>query len=127
MTEYRRVRGQRAEALAGEYLLAQGYSLLQRNYRCRWGEIDLIAEDPGGLVFVEVRSRQSGSMLSPEETITPSKAMRVVRSSQQYLLDTGQEDRPWRVDVIAVEYDREGRPVRVECFPDATSGVVSGW
>ena len=127
MTEERRIKGQRAESLAGEYLQAHGYTVVQRNYRCRWGEIDLIAEGPDGLVFVEVRSRQRNSMLTPEETITAGKALRVVRSSQQYLMDTGQEDRPWRVDVIAVEYDGDGRPVRVECFQDATSGVVSGW
>ncbi len=98
---------------------------MARNYRCPIGELDLVADGPEGLIFVEVRTKRQPCLVRPEETITRAKAQRLLRLAQWYLAACGQDDRPWRVDVIAVELDAEGRLQRLERFPDATSGVVT--
>ena len=125
MTARRQDAGRRGEELAARYLEADGYRVVGRNYRCRLGEIDLVAERDQELVFVEVRTKRQPCMVYPEETVTWAKAARLVRLAQHYLVETGQEERPWRVDLIAVELGERDRPVRMERFENATSGVVS--
>jgi putative endonuclease len=106
--------GASAEALAASLLERQGYRLLARNYRCAVGELDLVARDGSEIVFVEVRARQVGSMVGPEESITARKQQRVLRAAEHYLSTQGMHDAAWRVDVVAVEVDRAGRVVRAE-------------
>ena len=106
--------GADAEALAAALLAREGYRLLTRNYRCAMGELDLVARDGSEIVFVEVRARKLGSMVSPEESITARKQQRVLRAAEHYLLAQGMHDVAWRVDVVAVEVDRAGRVVRAE-------------
>jgi putative endonuclease len=112
------------EALAASYLARNGYGIVARNYRCRLGEVDLIARGPDGLVFVEVRTRRHPALLAPEETIGRGKAERMIRSAEHYLMDTGQEGVGWRLDVIAVELGKGGDLVRIEHHEDAVSDIV---
>ncbi len=121
----RRQMGQRGEELAASYLEKMGCRVVQRNYRCPQGELDLVVEDGEDLVFVEVRTKRQPCLFQPEETITRSKALRLVKLGERYLAATGQEQRPWRVDVVAVELGNRGEPVRIERFKDATSGVIT--
>ena len=106
--------GATAEALAAGLLERQGYRVLARNYRCAIGEFDLIARDGNEIVFVEVRARQAGGMVGPEESITARKQQRVVRAAEHYLSTQGMDDAARRVDVVAIEVDRTGRVVRAE-------------
>ena len=99
--------------------------MVARNYRCPLGELDLVADGPEGLLFVEVRTRRRPCLVRPEETITRAKALRLVRLAEWYLAATGQEERSWRVDLIAVELGADGKLIRVDRFKDATSDVVS--
>ena len=62
--------GQQGEQIAVQYLKAHGYKILERNYRCRVGEVDIIAEDQGDLVFVEVKARSSKVFGNPAEAVT---------------------------------------------------------
>jgi putative endonuclease len=124
MADRRRETGQAGEAIASAYLERKGYSIVARNYRCRVGEIDLVAKGPDGLVFVEVRARRHDPMVAPEETIGRAKAGRMIRSAEQYLMGTGQEDVPWRLDVVAVEMGEGGQPVRIEHYQDAVSHIL---
>lgn len=116
--------GRRGEELAAAYLEKRGCRIVRRNYRCPLGELDLVVEDGDELVFVEVRTKQQPCLFQPEETITRNKALRLMRLGEQYLAATRQQ-RPWRVDLIAVELDRHSLLVRIEQFKDATSGVVT--
>lgn len=100
--------GQAHEALAERYLVKRGMTIRERNYRCKSGEIDLIAEDRGTLVFVEVRYRGHTSLVSSEESVTPTKQRRLIRAAQHYLLRC-REDRPCRFDVLAINRSAFGR------------------
>lgn len=93
--------GQEYEALAERYLQKKGMTIRERNYRCKAGEIDLIAEHRGTLVFVEVRYRGQASLVSSEESVTLTKQRRLIRAAQHYLLHHG-PDRPCRFDVLAL-------------------------
>ena len=106
--------GASGERLAASCLEREGCAILARNYRCALGEIDLIAEERGELVFVEVRTRRVGGLVGPVESVTGPKQRRVVRAAELYLQVVVGVERPWRVDIVAVEVDRQGRVSRVE-------------
>lgn len=77
--------GARAEHLAAAYLVRQGLELLQRNYRCRFGEIDLIMREADTLVFVEVRLRSRTDYGGAAASITAAKQQKLVRAAKHYL------------------------------------------
>ena len=91
--------GARAEALAAQYLTRQGLVIVERNFRTRFGEIDLIARDGRSLVFVEVRLRRSKSHGGAVESITARKRERLVAAAGGYLARLGREP-PCRFDAI---------------------------
>ena len=97
--------GDAAEALAERYLTARGFKLLQRNYRCRHGEIDLIMRDLETTVFVEVRlraeGRASGNFGGAAESITRTKQQRIIAAAQHWLI--GKTECPCRFDVVLLE------------------------
>ncbi len=77
--------GERAEALAAAWLIERGLQISERNYRCRFGEIDLIAHDGVTVVFVEVRSRASNAYGGAAASITPAKRKRLLKTARHYL------------------------------------------
>ena len=104
----RRALGDRGEQAVTEYLLARGYRLLARNYRCRGGEIDLIAAAPEGtLCFVEVKTRSPGAIALPRESVTAAKQRRIRTAAGLYLAYR-QLDCPCRFDVAEVYPGPEG-------------------
>ncbi|MDQ2818159.1 MAG: YraN family protein [Candidatus Eremiobacteraeota bacterium] len=94
--------GSQGERAAEALLRERGYHILERNFRCRGGEVDLIAIDGGTLVFVEVKTRSSLSRGSPIEAVTALKQARVRKAAQEYLAYSGQVFGRVRFDVIAV-------------------------
>lgn len=80
-------RGEAAEQLAANFLTRQGLKVLERNYRCKGGEVDLICRDGRALVFVEVRLRSNANFGGAAGSITPTKRRRVILAAQHYLLD----------------------------------------
>lgn len=78
-------RGALAELQAADFLQHHGLKLLQRNYRCRFGEIDLILQDGGTLVFAEVRLRSRGDFGGAAASINAAKQAKLVRTAQHYL------------------------------------------
>ena len=94
------------EAAAAAYLEKQGLVILRRNYRCRSGEIDLIARDGRYLVFIEVKYRRDKSCGHPAEAVTPRKQRTISKVASYYLLTHGcGMDTPCRFDVAAVSGD----------------------
>jgi putative endonuclease len=101
--------GRTGERLAAERLVEAGYRILERNVRSRYGEIDLVAEEGGDLVFVEVKTRRGTSHGLPEEGVTPRKQRKLVQLAFQYLATHDYPDRSWRIDVVAVQMSSSGR------------------
>jgi putative endonuclease len=95
-------RGAAAEALAERFLSAQGLTIVQRNYRCRGGEIDLVARDGATLVFVEVRLRGNRNFGTAAESITTAKLRRLRLAARHYLGRLGHEP-PCRFDAVLLD------------------------
>ena len=112
------LRGKEGERAAAELLKAQGYRILARNYRTRWGEIDLIAEDGRTLVFVEVKARRDDRFGGPGAAITPAKQARIARLAQQYLAWRRLGDRLCRFDVVMILGD-DPKTRRIELLTGA--------
>jgi len=114
---YRREAGEKGEALAAEELTRLGLRILARNYSCRLGEVDLVAEEDGCLCFVEVRSRRVGAAVTPAESVNRPKQRRVVLAAKHYLARLG-EPRAVRFDVASVFLSDQGLH-RVELIRNA--------
>ncbi|WP_248884344.1 YraN family protein [Acidithiobacillus acidisediminis] len=105
--------GQRHEERAGNLLHASGMRILQRNFRCRTGEIDLIAQDQEHVIFVEVRSRRHDRQGNAAASIGPRKQQRIIRAAQYFLLRYPQYQRwPCRFDVVSFDGDAPGEWIR---------------
>lgn len=94
--------GPSAESRAARFLARQGLRLLARNFRTRWGEIDLVALDGPTVCIVEVRARAPGALVSAFESIGPAKRRRIERAALEYLQRNRLGNRPIRFDVVAV-------------------------
>ncbi len=112
-----REKGNAGEDLGADFLKGRGFRIVARNYRTRFGEIDIVAEHRGELVFVEVRSLSSSSRHLPEETISFEKQKRLSLTAQAYLQKNRLEDRVARFDILAIEID--GSTPTVRHLPDA--------
>jgi putative endonuclease len=104
-------RGAAAEALAAEFLQARGLKIVARNYRCRGGEIDLIASDGDSLIFVEVRLRSDAAFGGAAESITTAKKKRLRFAAAHYLSRSSQmsKEPPCRFDAILLSSLDPGR------------------
>jgi putative endonuclease len=108
MHQSKKAVGQHGEDIAAEYLKQAGLTILQRNYRCPLGEMDIIAREGLQLVFIEVRSRTSGRFGYGEETITPQKKARLNRIASHYIKARGFKTwPPMRFDLIAIRMVKE--------------------
>ena len=104
--------GTRGEDIAAGHLQTLGLRVIERNVRTRYGEVDIVAEDGGTLVFVEVKTRRSAAFGTPEESITPRKRRRLAQLGEQYVQERGLVEQAWRVDVVAITLDGSGPDVR---------------
>ena len=119
MKTYRQRLGRHGEEVARRRLEQDGYKILESNYRTPSGEIDLIGERDGTIVFAEVRTRRGDAFGSPEESITAAKRARLVSTAQEYLQDRDAAETDWRIDVIALQMDGLGRLLRLEITENA--------
>jgi putative endonuclease len=111
--------GEAGEKLAKNFLKKKGYRIRQTNFRCRQGEIDIIAEKKGYLVFVEVRTKSTSDFGSPEESVTFAKKEKLIASALTYLNENRNLPESWRIDFVAVELDRDGKATRIEIIENA--------
>lgn len=103
-------KGRRGEDLAAAFLLDRGYQILQRNWRMKTGEIDIIAQIAGELVFCEVKSRGSLRHGSGAEAVNVPKQQRIIRTALLYMQCFHLSDYPCRFDVIEILMDSVGHP-----------------
>lgn len=100
----RRQVGAKYEEMAARALYGSGYRILERNFRCRHGEIDVIARHKGFLVFIEVKYRRDSRAGFPEEAVDQRKQETIIRSARFYMLRHGYgEETPCRFDVVSIE------------------------
>ena len=95
--------GEQGEELAARYLAEEGYRIIERNYRCRFGEIDIVAQEGETLVFVEVKSRRSDSYGDPQLAVDRDKRKKICLISLNYLSEKHLQSRTARFDVVAVK------------------------
>ncbi|MGI6285102.1 YraN family protein [Neomoorella humiferrea] len=119
MTMTRRRRGLQGEAAAAAFLENMGYRILERNFRCPLGEIDIIAADGEEIVFVEVRTRSTNAFGTPQESVDRRKQTRLRRLAAYYLNGRGLSGHPCRFDVAAVLMDRQERIIDIEVIKGA--------
>jgi putative endonuclease len=121
--------GEIGENIAVKFLMKHGFSVLDRNYTKKWGEIDIIAKKADKLYFIEVKSvsRDNLSNVSqetldeykPEDNMHPWKLKRMSRTIQTYLLSQKiEEDREWQVDLVVVFLDIKNKKARVKVVSD---------
>lgn len=116
--------GKKGEDIAVRYLESRGYKILGRNYRSRYGEIDIIAEKGACIVFVEVKTRRAGTPFIAAEAVDTIKQKKIIKTAMMYLSQTDAGLQP-RFDVIAVSFDKKlGRcDYTVDHIENAFEGV----
>ena len=113
----RRGYGDEGEEATARLLESQGYQIRSRNFRCRYGEIDLVAEKDDTICFVEVRMRSSAIWGDPSNSVSWAKQRRVVKAALHYLLAYGVHGKMIRFDVVSVI--GRGRDAVLEHLPNA--------
>ena len=114
--------GRTGERLAAEELSRRGYHILEQNFRCTHGEIDLVAEDAYDLIFIEVKTRRGNAYGLPEEAVTPRKQQKIVQVASYYLDLHACSERSWRIDIVAVQLSKGGRPQEIRIYQHAVTG-----
>ena len=110
--------GQKSEALAVTFLENKGYAIITTNWHCALGELDIVAQKDGVLVFVEVRARHSHTTETAFASIDNAKRKKLYSTVMTYLAQHALDDVAWRIDVIAIAVPRDGRPI-IEHVEDA--------
>ena len=107
MTQERLKFGREGESAALRFLKKKGYRILEKNFRSKVGEIDIIAEQDGVIVFVEVKARADHEFGHPLNALTPAKQKKIIQTAQSFLSRKRISDKPMRFDVVALTSDAE--------------------
>lgn len=107
---FRRDPGRRGERVARKFLRGLGWRIIETNYKCPAGELDLVADDGDAIVFVEVKSRTHADDADPEQNVDRAKRRKLERVAAFWLTDNGRPDRAYRFDVIAVVLPADSAP-----------------
>jgi putative endonuclease len=103
MSNPRQRLGQWGEQVAVEYLIARGYTILERKFRTRHGELDIVAHREDVLIFVEIKTRANSTFAFPEDPVTRRKQLHHLSAAEDYLESHPQSSPTWQVDVISIE------------------------
>jgi putative endonuclease len=114
MSDRRQLLGAEGEEIALAFLKKNRFKIVVKNYRCRYGEIDIIARDQGNtLCFIEVKTRRSQSHGTPQEAVTPKKQGQISKAALEFIQRYKQENSPARFDVVAVTLLPAGHSVEL--------------
>jgi putative endonuclease len=114
--------GAAGEAAALAHLTASGMRVVARDWRCRLGQLDIVCEEAGVLVAVEVKARRSDRYGLPQEAVDRRKQAKLRTLLEAFRQASGRRDQPCRIDVVAVRLDRELRLLSCEHIRDAVGG-----
>lgn len=115
---FRKQLGNQGEQSAADFLVKSGFRIIERNFSCPAGEIDLIAQQGRAIIFVEVKTRRSDAAAAPENSITAGKRERMERAARWWLAKRGQPDAVYRFDAVSVTQP-EGEAARIRHIVDA--------
>jgi len=104
------------EQIASKYLENLGYKVIERNFNCKIGEIDIVALDRDILVFVEVKARWSKEFGLPEEAITPWKIRKIIKTGEYYKLLHQNLPDSLRIDAVAIDLSSDGETKEIRYF-----------
>ncbi len=121
MSFYRKRIGVKGEKIALDYLEKQGYQILEQNFKCKIGEIDIIAKDGDFLVFVEVKAKTGLDFGMPEEMVGRRKQQKIIKVSEYYLYKNNFQDINWRIDVVALEFRLSGELEKINLIKNAVT------
>ncbi len=110
--------GKRGEMIGWNYLLEEGYRILDKNYRCKIGEIDVVAQKKGRIVFIEIKTRRSLGFGGPEESVHPAKQRKLVQLALWYLKEKRMEDAACAFHVLAITF-KENKEPEIRFIEDA--------
>ncbi len=102
--------GDRGEMVAWNFLTQRGYKILEKNYRCRLGEIDVVAEKKSKIVFVEIKTRTTHAFGSPEESVHRAKQRKLLQLAEWYLREKGKSDSLVSFDVVGITWQGSQEP-----------------
>ncbi len=120
MTKETITTGRAGEVLAAQFLKGKGYKILDKNYRKRFGEIDIVARDGNFLVFVEVKTRKSKLFGEPYEAVDFRKQKQLIKIAQDYINTKGYHDQPARFDIVSILLNKKESP-KVELIKNGFS------
>ena len=120
MKDNRKQLGLYGEHIAAQFLSKHGYQIIEKNFRCSLGEIDIIAEHNGCIVFIEVRTKKKLTFGTPEESITTAKKDKLISLVETYLQMKEKSDSPWRIDMVAIEIHKDNSIFRIELVENIT-------
>lgn len=115
------------ENIAARYLRGKDYQILAQNYRKPWGEVDIIAEKEGVIVFCEVKtnSQEYPGQFSPELRVNRGKARRMIRAAKAFMqAKQGGEEGEWRIDIVSVTLDKTKRQAKIKHFENVLSDLA---
>lgn len=118
MPNLRQILGQKGEKRAAQYLKKKGYKVITANYRCQYGEIDLIARDTDILIFIEVKTRTSTDFGDPAAAVDYRKQQQISKVAHHYLVTHHKDDVDARFDVISI-LSPNGKKTKIEHIIDA--------
>lgn len=114
-----RTKGTKGEQLAVNFLKKKGYTILQRNYRRRNGEIDIVCYDHGSIAFVEVKTRYSDTYGPPELSVTEAKKRQIIKVASQYVADKRIEGTSLRFDVVSIFFSPDKKHPKINLLRNA--------
>jgi len=103
--------GATGEAIAINYLKNKGYDIIEQNWHCRAGEIDIVARESDIYIFCEVKTRRSNSTQQAFMNITEHKAEKMIKAAQHYIHEHELEDVLWRIDAIGIALPKNGQAI----------------
>jgi len=118
-TDLRKRLGKDGEDLAEDFLRKKGYKIIQRNYRCKLGEIDIIAEHSKVIAFIEVRTKQTEGFGPPQYSITPFKKNQITKAALSYIKEKRLISQTCRFDVIAITFSSALHKPEIEHIENA--------
>lgn len=111
--------GTYGEKIAVKFLENEGYIILTTNYRCRFGEIDIIAADGDTVAFIEVKTRSSNEYGEPSEAVNYTKQMKIVKTSLHYITNKNLTEYMSRFDIVEISVDVDNKANKIALIKDA--------
>lgn len=119
---YRKDVGNWGEKIASNYLISNGYRILEQNFYTRYGEIDIIASKDDSIIFVEVKTRTTETFGKPEEAITEKKTENLINTALLFLQEHPECEDDWQIDIITIEGTYLSKSPRITQFKNAING-----